>query len=93
MTETTVELGDRVSDPITGFKGTAIAITQWMYGCRRITIQPTGVNKDGEIFGSEAFDEPSLKVTKRANTPAAVKKSRATNGGPRPEVRRAEIKG
>ena len=92
MTETKVDFGDKVIDSITGFKGTVVAITQWLYGCRRITVQPSGINKDGFIFDTQAFDEPSLKVTKRANTPVAVKKLRAVNGGPRPEVRRAAIK-
>lgn len=91
MTETTVDFGDQVTDPITGFKGTVIAITQWMYGCRRVTIQPKGLNKDGEVFEAQQFDEPQLKVTKAAKTLAAVKKKRATKGGPRPQERRREI--
>ena len=90
MTETTVDFGDQVEDTITGFKGTVIAITQWMYGCRRITVQPKGLNKDGEIYGHEQFDEPQLKVTKAAKIPAAVKKTRAATGGPRPAPRRRD---
>lgn len=92
MSETVVDFGDKVTDSVTGFKGTVVAITQWLYGCRRITVQPHGLNKDGEIFDTQAFDEPSLKVTKRANTPVAVKKLRAVKGGPRPEISRPEIK-
>lgn len=93
MTETVVELGDKVRDPITGFKGTAVAHTQWLHGCRRITIQPEGIDKDGDPFTAQAFDEPQLKVTKRANIPANVVKLRQENGGPRPNVgKRPEIK-
>ena len=91
--ESTVDFGDQVTDPMTGFKGTVIAITQWMYGCRRVTVQPKGLNKDGELFDTQQFDEPQLKVTKAAKTPAAVKKRRAKTGGPRPEIKRAEISG
>jgi len=91
MTETTVDFGDQVSDPMTGFKGTVVAITQWMYGCRRITVQPKGINNDGEIYDVCQFDEPQLKVTKAAKTSAAVKKKRAATGGPRPQERRREI--
>ncbi len=92
MDKTIVEFGDQVTDPLTGFKGTVVAITQWMYGCRRITIQPKGLDKDGKTIEALAFDEPGLKVTKRANVPAVVKERRAATGGPRPEVHRAEIK-
>ncbi len=93
MSETTVDFGDQVIDPITGFKGTVIAITQWMYGCRRVTLQPKGLNKDGETFEAQQFDEPQLKVTKAANTSASVKKRRAATGGPRPQERHREITG
>ena len=92
MDETVVDFGDQVTDPLTGFKGTVVAITQWMYGCRRITIRPKGLDKAGKTIESISVDEPGLKVTKRANVPAAVKKRRAATGGPRPEVHRAEIK-
>lgn len=93
MTETVVNLGDEVTDPITGFKGTAVAITLWMYGCRRVVIQPKGVDKEGKVFADMAFDEPQLKVTKRANVPAKVQKLRTATGGPRPNVHgRAELK-
>lgn len=85
MTEVVAELGDQVSDPITGFKGTAVAITIWMFGCRRVTIQPKGLNKDGDVFDCQSFDEPGLKITKRANVPAKIQKLRRVNGGPRPE--------
>ena len=92
MDNTIVDFGDQVTDPCTGFKGTVVAITQWLYGCRRITIQPKGLDQDGKTIEALTFDEPGLKVTKRANVPVAVKKRRAATGGPRPEVRRAEIK-
>lgn len=93
MTKTVVELGDKVRDPITGFKGTAVAVTQWLFGCRRISIQPEGLDKDGDMFAVQAFDEPQLKVTKRANTPAKVVALRRAEGGPRPNVgQKAEIK-
>lgn len=85
MTE--IDFGDQVTDPVTGFKGTVIAITQWMYGCRRVTVQPKGLNKDGELFGTHEFDEPQLKVTKSAKTPEKVTKLRTATGGPRPAIK------
>lgn len=91
MNETVVELGDQVKDPVTGFKGTAVAITTWMFGCRRVTVQPKGLDKDGKLFETQSFDEPGLTVTKRANTPKAVQDKRRRTGGPRPEVNRPQI--
>ncbi|KKK47803.1 hypothetical protein LCGC14_3151530, partial [marine sediment metagenome] len=88
-----VELGDKVRDPITGFKGTAVAFTQWLFGCRRITVQPTGINKDGNMFEVQVFDEPQLRITKRANISEKVTELRAVNGGPRPNTgKRSKIK-
>jgi len=90
-TETKVDFGDQVTDPMTGFKGTVIAITQWMYGCRRVTVQPKGIDKDGKLFDTAQFDEPQLKITKAAKTPVAVKKKRAATGGPRPEIKQRDV--
>ncbi len=81
-----IELGDEVTDPITGLKGTAVAITTWMYGCKRINVQPKGTNKDGEPFPCSSFDEPQLKVSKRAKIPKKVKAERMRTGGPRPTI-------
>lgn len=80
MTETKVDFGDQVTDKITGFKGTVIAITEWLHGCRRVMVQPKGLNKDGEIYASEQFDEPGLNITRRATAPTVIKKK---TGGPR----------
>ena len=84
--ETKVELGDQVSDPMTGFKGTAIAVTQWLHGCLRITVQPKGLDNDGKLYDVEVFDEPALKVTKAINLAPKERKLRAVNGGPRPNT-------
>lgn len=87
MKETKVNFGDQVSDPITGFKGIVVAITQWMYGCRRITVQPKGLGKEGKVLDCHEFDEPSLKVIKAANVPTKVARKRAETGGPRPAAK------
>jgi len=41
-----IKLGIRVKDSITGYEGVAIARTDWLYGCVRITIQGD-LDKDG----------------------------------------------
>lgn len=76
------KLGDEAQDTITGFKGTVVAITEWIHGCQRITLQPK-VNKDGEIPEQGSFDAPAIKVTKKKK----VKRETKT-GGPRPTLKR-----
>jgi hypothetical protein len=58
-----ISLGSNVEDPITGFKGVAIARAEYMYGCGKILVQPEGLN-EGKIISSEWIDEPRLDVIK-----------------------------
>ena len=76
-----ITLGDKVKDPITGVIGIAVARTEWLHGCARITVQPKGTNKDGKLIGSPSFDEPQLEVV----SPKKVKRGRKDTGGPRVE--------
>lgn len=57
-----INLGDKVKDTVTGFKGIAIGRTIWLHGCSRIMVQPEGVNKEGKIYETQSFDEPQLVV-------------------------------
>ena len=75
-----VELGDKVRDMITGFKGIAVARTTWIEGCDRITIQPEGVNKEGGIYEGQTFDEPLIEVIRKKKR----KKVKSETGGPMP---------
>jgi hypothetical protein len=56
-----INLGDRVRDIITNLEGIAIARTEWMYGCRRVTVQPQEA-KDGKPADSFTVDEPQLDL-------------------------------
>ena len=91
----TIELGSKVRDRVTGFTGIAVAATQWITGCRRITVQPEGTDKDGKVRETVCFDEPMLEVIQ---TPAKTKiqahpQTATSPGGPRPApARRPEIK-
>lgn len=78
-----IKLGDMARDSMTGFEGKVIAITDWLYGCRRFTLQPVELDKDGNLRKTEAFDEPQLVLVEE--TPA---KAPAKTGGPRPEPER-----
>ena len=71
-----VQLGDEVRDKVTGFKGIVMGITEWLYGCRRITVQPK-LDKDGKIVDPQAFDEDAIEVIK-----PKIKKSSNRTGGP-----------
>ena len=66
-----VTLGEQVQDTVTGFKGTALAYTQHITGCRRIQVQPK-VDKEGKLPDPEWFDEALLIVTKKAVNPQSV---------------------
>ena len=77
-----IQLGDKIKDPVTGIIGIAVARTLWLHGCARITLQPQGADKDKKPFESYTVDEPQLEIV-------AVKKIKKGNnkiGGPRPEL-------
>ena len=78
-----IQLGDHVKDTVTGLKGVAVGRSEWLYGCRRITVQPK-VDTDGKVPDSVTFDEPQLVLVRRAKTPA----KKRTTGGPGPEPTR-----
>lgn len=91
-----VKLGDEAKDTVTGFKGIAVAITTWLNGCQRITLQPQKVQKDGKVSESATFDIEQIVVLKAAACkayPPVVEVARPKeSGGPMPDVgRRADV--
>jgi len=63
MTEHRINLGDRVEDTVTNFRGIAVARTEWLYGCVRIAVQPEKLDeKTGKPLEDQVFDEPQLRV-------------------------------
>ena len=86
---TTIKLGDKVKDVYSGFEGTAVARTVWLYGCSRITIAPDKVGKDGKVMDSYTFDEPQVKVVKaRKPVDTTARKTTRKLGGPKPAPQR-----
>lgn len=77
-------LGQKCRDVVSGFTGIAVARTEWMNGCTRVTLQPP-VNKEGALPEGQAFDEPNLMVV--LDTPR--KNANSREGGPRPPATRA----
>lgn len=76
-----VQLGQECKDVVTGFKGTVVAITEWLNGCRRVTLQPK-IGKDGKIPDNHTFDEPQLEVS-GPGVAKTIKRNTET-GGPLP---------
>ena len=83
--------GDRVRDRISGLKGIVIGVHDWLFGCRRITIQPEEV-KDGKPAEGYCVDSAQCEVLKRAaiEPPQAVVAAdvRARPAGPRSDASR-----
>lgn len=57
-----IKLGKEYRDVITGFVGTAIAMTTWINGCVRITLCPK-VDKDGKLPENACVDIEQLEET------------------------------
>jgi len=77
-----IELGVKVRDSITGFKGTVTARAEYITGCRQYCVVPKA--KGNEAKGGGWYDEDRLvdSVNKKA--------SKTPKGGPQsmaPEVR------
>lgn len=56
----TLKLGDKARDVISGFSGTIVAVTEWLNGCRRLTIQPSMLH-DGKPVDSSTFDAEQVE--------------------------------
>lgn len=98
MRQNRVNLGDEARHIITGFSGIVIALTEWLNGCVRVTVQSREL-KDGKTIEAQSFDLQEVEVTQAgavapiadADAPAKVAHesgSRSRPGGPRPEPTR-----
>lgn len=56
-----MELGDLVKDNISGQTGICIALTSWLYGCERATVQPRE-SKEGKPAESFCVDVAQCEV-------------------------------
>ena len=82
-----VKLGNRARDTMTGFEGVVVARTDWLYGCTRIGIEPTTLDKEGNPKDERWFDEQRVEVVKKT-APKVSKDNSATTGGPQRDPRR-----
>jgi len=81
--EIMVNLWDEIKDLVTGFKGIAVARSEFLYGCTRIAVQPE-VDKEGKIAYPSWFDEPQLKILKSKKVKAVQETDLKKVGGPMP---------
>jgi hypothetical protein len=80
-----IELGSTVRDKITGYTGLVVCRAEWLYGCRRYTVQAKEL-KDGKPIEPIGGDEDQFEIVTQAE-PHAVSET----GGPYVEPpRRAE---
>lgn len=77
--ETNLELGDVAKDTITGFQGTVVAITYWLNGCVRVTLQSQEL-KDGKPLDPIGFDVEQLELVRAKEKPQGTR-----SGGPMPD--------
>jgi hypothetical protein len=71
-----LKCGDRAKDQISGFTGVIVAITEWLNGCRRITIQPSELF-EGKPVDSSTFDAEQIELVERMTIP-----DKKPTGGP-----------
>lgn len=81
-----MNLGDRVRDVYTGFEGIFVARTEWLYGCARITIEPTEL-REGKPIDMQTFDEQRVELVEELK-PIKQKTAKAKTGGPYPSPTR-----
>jgi hypothetical protein len=76
----TFNLGDIVRDPLTGYEGTVIGRTMWLWGCVTIGVLSKELH-DGLPIESQWFDEDRLEDVEPTLKEAAPK-----TGGPERKV-------
>ncbi len=75
-----IKLGDRVKEKISGYRGTVISKTEWIYGCVRFGVQADGLH-EGKPIPSQGFDEGELTPDgEEAPGPVASKGGPSQNG-------------
>lgn len=74
-----VQLGLTYEDAVTGFTGVAVAVTEYLQGCRRVTLERADEKGKPESF---AFDEPNLVSKKTGRNVLGKIAPRTATGGP-----------
>ena len=75
MERPNVNLGDEARDKVTGYKGIVVCISEWISGCRRISIQTPGLH-EGKPIQSQCFDAEQVELVE----PEVAKVSKPSGG-------------
>jgi len=75
-----IELGEKVEDMVTGFKGIAISKIEFLNGCVQYGVKPK-TKKSGEMSEVQYIDEEQLKRIGKG-----VKTKRTYNGGEKKDL-------
>jgi hypothetical protein len=76
------ELGDRVKDLVTGIEGIIVSVSQNLFGCDRVYVQPK-VQPDGKVPDSWWVDIDSVQIVmKQAVKGHQEMPAGAKTGGP-----------
>lgn len=67
MSETDIELGQKVQDEISGFTGIVTLIGDHISGCERIGVHPVGEKQTVQRGDQEFFYEEQLRILQREN--------------------------
>ena len=73
-------------DQVSRFRGIAVTVSAWLYGCNRIGLQPQ-IKEDGKNTEPIFFDEPALTLVGTGVHPKPQTKNEDKPGGPKPDER------
>lgn len=82
-----IPLGGRCRDTFTGFEGTAVGHTVWLYGCARVGIEAIEL-RDGKPIEVQWFDEQRIEMvaeSRLANSTLDARVARVAPPVPPPE--------
>jgi hypothetical protein len=57
-----LKMGQKARDVVTGFEGIVVARVSFLTGCDRYALLPQGLNKDGRPFEEQYFDVNRLQL-------------------------------
>lgn len=85
MVKSEIVLGCVAKDTISGFTGVVVCISEWLNGCKRITIQPQEL-REGKRIDNDTFDVEQVELIE----PCKFAKGRPTGGPSIAPVRPAD---
>ena len=59
---TTVKLGDRARDIISGYEGIVTGISDYLIGCKHVQLAPEKLDEKGDRRDAHWFDEPQVAL-------------------------------